>query len=626
MKGRNLLLLGLTVGLVLLLLGCRAATPAPTPVPTKAPVPAPQVQATTPPPAAPAAPGVPTPVLIRMAPGTKYTALSQPYDDPTLKYPSTPAKDWAAKDIVRGGVLVHGLPWTAPNWDPVFAVGSGTGYVGKAETVQERLVYLKRESGQVSYEEYYTPGLAKTWEISADMKTWTFRLEQGVKFQNVPPVNGREMTSADVKFSFDYYMKLPSLLQSQLQDVSSIETPDKYTVVIRLKVPSAWFLLNAGFKGMFILPREVFDRDGDFKGTLIGTGPFIMTKHIEQEVFESKKNPDYWKNGEDGKPLPYLDGFIERVIPDRAARTAAYRAGQLDVPFGILSTLEEADKLLATNPKTRILQVLPVENTWNIQWCNTCPPFDNVELRRALSMGINREGILASTFLNQGVIATSLTWVGTFDRPPAFADIVKQWPWYAFNPQKAKAELARLGYSKGLGPGEIVFFNYSAQVTQMIEVVAQDWTSNGLMELKPKQIDYTSESFMNTSGSYDDPKDGKVGPLKMVWSAGQNPVTLYYDYLHSKGADNYYRINDPEIDKLADEMKVTLDAARVKEIRQKLYNRAMDQAYFGFLPNSNGYAVQAPWVKNLSYRMFRQMGEPNASMGGVWMDSRDKYK
>src|SRR5262249_23079945 len=111
--------------------------------------------------------------------------------------------------------------------------------------------------------------LADSWSSSPDKTEWTFKLKQGVKFHNVPPVNGREVTADDVVFSYNQYMK--SQFYSALwTDVAKIEAPDKYTVKIGMKEAVAYFpRVPLTYNYSLILPKEIADKDGDFKKTAI---------------------------------------------------------------------------------------------------------------------------------------------------------------------------------------------------------------------------------------------------------------------------------------------------------------------------------------------------------------------
>jgi len=115
--------------------------------------------------------------------------------------------------------------------------------------------------------------LAKSWEMAKDGMSYTFHLNQGVKWQNLPPVNGREFVADDVKFAYDDYKS--GLQADTVENIAKIDTPDKYTVAITLKRPNADFPASLAAMA-FIRPHEIKDTDGDFKKRAVVTGPFVM--------------------------------------------------------------------------------------------------------------------------------------------------------------------------------------------------------------------------------------------------------------------------------------------------------------------------------------------------------------
>ena len=123
--------------------------------------------------------------------------------------------------------------------------------------------------------------LAESWEGSADFKTWTFKLRQGVKW-HVPPLKGRELVAEDVKYAYEAYAK-EGVQSFTFQEIDGMETPDKYTIRIHLKTPNTMFPQNVAEPVAVIFPREVLEEDGDLKKRMIGTGPFIM-KENERKV------------------------------------------------------------------------------------------------------------------------------------------------------------------------------------------------------------------------------------------------------------------------------------------------------------------------------------------------------
>ena len=144
------------------------------------------------------------------------------------------------------------------------------------------------------------PDLAETWEQKDDV-TYVFRLRQGVKFHNVPPVNGRELTSEDVKYSIERQMtNQPGKFQHAyffLDKLASIQTPDKYTIVFKTKEPYAPFLNYIASPWTVIVAREVVEKHGDLQRHAIGTGPFIMQEYRREQEAVFVQEPQLLQEG-----------------------------------------------------------------------------------------------------------------------------------------------------------------------------------------------------------------------------------------------------------------------------------------------------------------------------------------
>ena len=205
------------------------------------------------------------------------------------------------------------------------------------------------------------PALLEKWTLASDGLSYEFKVRQGVKYQNVPPVNGREMTAEDIAFNLRRAagMENPKNLSitnwpraSILGAMKDAVATDKSTVKVTLKQPDAGFIVGvADFRNMVFAP-EVVKQYGDLRNTekaTIGVGPFILTKWQSGVVTEFKKNPDYWQKDEQGNALPYLDGVRYTIIPDKNTTMAALRTKQIDLWVG--GVPQNHEDLKKTNPE-----------------------------------------------------------------------------------------------------------------------------------------------------------------------------------------------------------------------------------------------------------------------------------
>ena len=202
----------------------------------------------------------------------------------------------------RGGVLRYGITMRPPHLD--FHQSGTVNNLGSQGCLYDNLIRRNPNDGGQTI----IPDLAHSWEIAKDGKTYTFFLRKGVEFSD-----GATLTSADVKATFDRIVKPPqgiNIPRSGLfKSVESVEAPDDHTVQFKLAAPRpADFIMGAiasGWNGI-VRKKTLEDNDYNLRKTLDvpGTGPFQSVRRVEQEVWEMKRNANYWNEG-----LPYLDGI-----------------------------------------------------------------------------------------------------------------------------------------------------------------------------------------------------------------------------------------------------------------------------------------------------------------------------
>src|SRR6266496_5723065 len=166
------------------------------------------------------------------------------------------------------------------------------------------------------------PELAESWQISPDGLAWTFKLRPGVKFHD-----GQEMTSADVKYTFDRLFEV-SPGKSDFIAVDKVEPVGKYGIKFVTKEPFAGLLAALGGFWGFIISEAGIKKYGDLNKAALGTGPFMLEDWKVEQQLTLKRNPNYFRKG-----LPYVDTLTVRIIPDEANIVAALRTGQIHHAF-----------------------------------------------------------------------------------------------------------------------------------------------------------------------------------------------------------------------------------------------------------------------------------------------------
>lgn len=393
--------------------------------------------------------------------------------------------------------------------------------------------------------------LAKSWQ-STDAQVWTFKLQENVRWQNLPPVNGRLFTSADVAWMVGL-QKREGLLASFFQGVT-YETPDPSTIVFTLPAPDADFLYKLADHRNVIMPREIYEQNGDFKTAMVGTGAFQLKQRTQAVGAVIEKNPNYWQKGLDGQPLPYLDGvrYAAFTSGDYAGIAAAYTSGQLDHTNWFPGTLGRAAR--ATNPKLRLLP--EIFASYHAVYFNyrRNTAYRDPQVRKAIAMAIDPEETMTAE--DGGVYSTHV---------PAH---LSEWIWpqqkikehWRHDPEQAKKLLAAAGYPTIKGTMKTAGFLQAGaeSVQRQLTKVGIDLT----MEVPP----------------------GSCIPLlqKMDWDitycayTGPNFINYWVgDFLRSDSNQNYMGVNDPELDALIKDQWGVLDnttrRAKVDQLQEYLY-------------------------------------------------------
>ena len=423
------------------------------------------------------------------------------------------------------------------------------------------------------------PDLAESWK-QTDEVTYVFQLRQGVRFHNVPPVNGRERTSEDVKYSIERQMTdQPGKYQHAyffLGKLASIETPDKYTVVFKTHEPYAPFMNYIANPWTVIVAREVVEKYGDLQKHAIGTGPFIMKEYRRDQEALFVKNPQYFKPG-----LPYLNEVRVQYVVDPAAATAAFRGQQTDI-----SGLEfaDVDSIKASNPGigvTEVLSMFPVilrTQPYDDQRPLKAP-FTDKKVRQALQIAIKREEFIQISRGGWGV-----PMVGPI--PP------NRKPWALpdadlpeYNPQKAKQLLAEAGYPNGFEVELIV--GSPGDNVKNAQIVKDQLAKVGItVNVKPMEM----AQYYNKTYAY----DYSMSVHTML--SGEEPEESLRPYFGA--TSTYYRWGNKEIHSLIDEQAKILDPAKRVELIHKIQRLILEDAPNVFLYTSIYHVGVQPWVKN----------------------------
>jgi peptide/nickel transport system substrate-binding protein len=522
---------------------------------------------------------------------------------PAAAAPSYP--EWlprSDKPAKSGGTMTRASSWDPPVIDP--RLTQSIGLFQFAVLTNNRLVrYVFSDEASGPSDLTLKADLAESWQSSPDHRVWTFKLRQGVKWHNLPPVNGREFVAADVKYCFEQYAK-EGVQSFNFQEIEAIETPDKYTVRLHLNSPNVLLAHNLAEPIAVLFAREVLEQDGDLKKRLIGTGPYMLKEHSRKVRVVLTRHPEYFDKGR-----PYLDEYTILSTPDAATRLAAFRTGQSDILW--VASPSEVETVRKTNPNAVVQSYHNTLSPFGLALAQDRAPFNDVRVRRAISMAIDRQKMVDTVFEGHGIPGWGVPYIYYTDKQPTLAQMG---PWWQYKPAEAKKLLAEAGHPNGFAT-TVFYYEYFPQMTSEVQLVQQDLKKNLNIDVKITKLDYTTYY-----GRYVESKwDGMCWGFQSGHGIGLDERT--YQFLHSRSPKNFFRVNDAMVDELCTKLRQTPDVAQQRVLTKKLVDRELDQALRLWMPYDNGFLVFQPHVRNSSAAALRRSDGYGAStLARTWFD------
>ena len=410
--------------------------------------------------------------------------------------------------------------------------------------------------------------LATEWKISPDGLTYTFKIHPNVQFHD-----GSALTAADVKASYDKIIFPPQGVRSVRKNaytaVAAVEAPDATTVVFKLKFPSASLLANLASPWNVIFPKKYLDQDPNyFKTHAIGSGPFKLKGYTRGSTFEGERNPSYFV-----KDRPYLDGYKFYISPETSVRAAAIRSGRAYIEFRNLPDAE-VDAIRKQLGDKVSVQETPMTGQWGVAINNTKKPFDDVRVRRALTLAVDR-------YTMGKVLAplTGLKFVGALMRPGSEWGMppaeLEKLPGFGRDIEKSRVEarklLAEAGYPNGF---KAVLKNRN------VKLPYQDFAVFLIGEWKKIGVEVENRP-LETAAWFSDGQD--TGNYELIVAPAvefsDDPDQFLGRYA-TGSTQNWGRFSDPQVDDLFSRQARSLDPAERKKLITEMEKRVLDNAYF----------------------------------------------
>lgn len=437
------------------------------------------------------------------------------------------------------------------------------------------------------------PDLAESYEISPDGQTFTFKLRKGVKFHN-----GREMTAEDVKYSIERVVNPATQSPGQgffgsikgyeeaaagkADGLSGITVVDPLTVKFELTRPDATFLHVMAINFSHVVPKEEVEKYGaDFGKHPVGTGAFKLAEWTlgQRVVFE--KNPDYWNTG-----LPYLNKITFEIGQEPIVALLRLQKGEIDVPGDGIPPAKFQEVMSDPAQKARVVEGGQLHTGYVTMNVNI-PPFDNIKVRQAVNMAINKDRIV-QLINNRAVPANQ-------PLPPSMPGYAKDYKGYPYDAAKAKELLAEAGHADGFET-DLYVMNTDPN-PRIAQGIQQDLAAIGIKA----NIQALAQANVIAAG-------GEKEGAPMIWSGGMawiadfpDPSNFYGPILGCGGAVpggwNWSWYCNEDLDKKAAEADSIVDPAKADErykMWSDIYVKIMEDAPWAPVFNEQRFTMKSP--------------------------------
>ncbi|HUS16007.1 MAG TPA: peptide ABC transporter substrate-binding protein [Chloroflexia bacterium] len=438
------------------------------------------------------------------------------------------------------------------------------------------------------------PAGAESWDISPDGKTYTFHIRKGLKW-----ADGSAVTAEDFRYSLEralskefangsagYYLSniagATEWTAGTATGLTGVTTDGADKLVITIAKAGVYFLDQLTYIGGAVVPKKIIDQYGDkWSDHAQGTGPFMAQEWKHNQALMLVPNPNYWRG-----PLR-LDGITMPFVQDPATALQLYQTNQLDIMGAQQFPPGEAANMGGTPGFQQVPQFFDAYIGFN----NKQPPLDNVHLRRALALAVDKKTLAEKVLAGAAVPTDHIVPPGM---PGYFADLKP----LGFDTGAAKAELAQAGQ---VGKISLSFTTGQADFDKVAATVQQMWKQNlGLdVTLNGEEQGKFNDDL---TAMANDPAQSTLGMYISVWGADYpDPQNFLTQQLHSDVGNNNGHWSDPDFDKLTDQADVERDQSR----RMGLYNQAEQIAIdkVGWLPlyNGKGVILIRPTVQGLTF-------------------------
>ena len=431
------------------------------------------------------------------------------------------------------------------------------------------------------------PELADSWSVSSDNLSLTFKLHEGVKWHD-----GQPFTSKDVKCTFD-------LLQGKAKDkfrknprkdlfnnIVEVTANGDFEVTLHLKrpQPSLIAMLASGYTPVY--PCHV--SPAGMRTNPIGTGPFKFVEFKQNESIKLAKNENYWKKG-----LPYLDGIEFTIISNRATAVLAFVAGKVDMTFPTEMTKALIADVKKQDP-TATCEIGPINVSTNLIVNRENPPFNNVELRKAMALALDRKAFIDIIYQGAGDVGGTLLPPpeGVWGMPPEMLKTIPGYGDVQKDREQARAIMIRLGYGPN-NPLKIKVSTRNLATYRDPAVVLIDQLKTIYIDAELDPVE-SSQWFAKVARN-----DYSVG-LNLTGNGIDDPDQAFYENYACGSERNYTHYCNKELEALFDKQSVETDVEKRKKMVWDLDKKLQEDVARPILMHARSGTCWKPYVKNMT--------------------------
>jgi len=497
----------------------------------------------------------------------------------------------------KGGILNYAVVAEPPTYDCHATVTFAT-----LHPVRPHYNGLMKVVGDVNKKLEIVGDLAESYVLSKDGLTYTFKLKKNAKFHD-----GTAFTSADIKASYERIIKPPegvvSVRKALHLDIAAIETPDAHTVVFKLKAANGSMINNFASPFNCIYSAAALAKDPKYpEKEPMGTGPFKYVKYEKGSYWEGKRHDGYHDAGK-----PYLDGYKAFFVKSNAV-VPGIQGGQFDVEFRG-RTPKERDQLVDSMKDKVTVMEGPWTTSLLLTFNTSKKPFDDVRVRQALTMALDRWGSAAPL-----AKISMLKHVGGFTRPGSEwalpeAELVKL-PGYAKDANKAREDAKKLLAAAGVTSLKVKLVNRN---------IAEPYTPGGVwIASEWKKIGVETEHLQLENKAYfESQKNGDFDATLEFISDFMDDPSLQFVKFVPNSPNNNSRAKDPKLDELFEKQSRIVDVAGRRKVTHEFEKQAITQGYSFMLFWWQRIIVMNKKVKGWELHASHFTGQ---DLADVWLD------